>query len=325
MLRIFRISLILLLSTLLQACGTDSSSGDHGASGFGGEPTPGIRITTSDGSSPDGAGFSLRLTDAAIEGLAKVVVRFIAVEMKRKGDGWTRYDLPASRPVDLLALQGLITADLLLHMPIEPGEYKQVRFLVDETPMANYVELKTGGIQNLEVPDGSTKGLKIKQKFTIPVNKLVNFTVDFDLRKGVKYKKGPGVYRLKNKMRLVIDSNTSVIRGIVAPALLLDPSCSDMDVDTHNAVYVYSGLNAVTDDINDLSTTNNEPITTTPIKYDSASGLYTYEAAFLPQDDYTVAFTCNADLDDNEADDVLPFFHVQNTSVLVSDTTFLKP
>jgi len=210
-------------------------------------------------------------------------------------------------------------------MAIEPDEYKQIRFIVDNTPMANHVELKGGGMVNLNIPGGSTTGLKIKKKFTIPDNRLVNLTVDFDLRKSVKYKKATATYKLKSKMRLLVDDHVGFVRGSVDPALLLDPGCSDMDADTHNAVYVYSGHNAATDDINELSTTNNEPLTTTTIKYDSASGLYLYEAAFLPQDDYTIAFTCNADAEDLEADDNLPFFHTRNANVLVTDTTFLKP
>jgi len=326
MLRIIKKLLAVSLCVYIAACGTDSSSGDHSEKGaFGGKPTPGVTVTTSDGSSSDSAGFSLRLTDAPIDGLAKVVVAFTAIEMKRKKDGWTRYTLKTPQSIDLLALHGLTTADLLLHMAIEPAEYKQIRFIVDDTPMANHVELKTGGIVNLDIPDGSTTGIKIKKKFTIPEDRLVNLTVDFDLRRSIKSPGMSGNYKFKAKTRLVVDDHVGFIRGTVNPALLLDPSCSDMDADTHNAVYVYSGHDAPTDDINEFSTTNNEPLTTTPIKYDSTSGKYQYEAAFLPQDDYTIAFTCNADVEDLEADDDLPFFYSQNVEVLVTDTTFLKP
>ncbi len=317
--------LAITLCVYLAACGTDSSSGKHSDNGYGGKPTPGVTVTTSNGSTSNRAGFSLRLTDAPIDSLARVVLQFTAVEMKRKKGGWTKYTLPTPQAIDLLALHGLTTADLLVNMAIEPDEYKQIRFIVDGTPMANYVELKTGGTVELDVPNGTTTGIKIKKKFTIPDDRLVNLTVDFDLRKSIKKPGASGKYKLKAKMRLLVDDHVGFIRGSVNPTLLLDPACSDMDADTHNAIYVYAGHNAATDDINELSTTNNEPVTTTTIKYDIASGLYIYEAAFLPQDDYTIAFTCNADVEDLEADDNLPFFHVQNTNVLVTDTTFLKP
>lgn len=326
MLRIKNIVLTVALCSLVAACGTDSSSGNHREGiGYGGKPTPGVTVSSQGNSSSNRAGFSLRLTDAPVDDLAKVVVQFTAVEMKRKNGGWTLYTLPAPQPIDLLALHGLTTADLLLHMAIGPGVYKQIRFIVDNTPMANYVELKTGGVFNLDIPNGSTTGIKVKKKFTIPNDRLVSMTVDFDLRKSVKYKKNLGIYRLKAKTRLLVDDDVGVLRGTVNPALLVAPGCSDLDADTHNAVYVYNGHNAVTDDIDETSTSNNEPVTTTTLRYDGPTGLYIYEAAFLPQDDYTIAFTCSADVEDLEADDNLPFFHTQNATVLVSDTTFLKP
>ena len=167
--------------------------------------------------------------------------------------------------------------------------------------------------------------IKVRQKFTIPNDRLVSMTVDFDLRKSVKFKKNTGTYQFKAKTRLLIDNHVGIVRGTVDPALLVAPGCSDLDPDTHNAVYVYNGHDAVTDDIDETSTTNNEPLTTTTLNYDGATGFYIFEAAFLPQDDYTLAFTCNAAMDDLEADDNLPFFHTQNVSVMVTDTTFLKP
>ncbi len=312
----------LTLAALLGACGTDTGSGDRSGDSAN-LATRGVTITTSTGVLPEDSRFSLRLTDAPIDNLSQVFVRFTAVELKPVKGGWIRYTFDTPQDIDLLALQGTNTADLLLQMPIEPGDYKQVRFLVDETPMANWVQHQSGGTHNLEVPDGSTKGLKVNQNFTIPDDRLVNFTVDFDLRKAVKYKKGPGVYRLKSKMRLVVDDNVGLIRGTVGSSWLLGAGCSDADVDTHNAVYVFAGHGVTPDDLDESSSTDVEPITTTPISYDTATGLYIYEAAFLPQGDYTIAFTCNSDLDDPDTDDVLPFFYTQDVRVLVTDTTFL--
>lgn len=318
----------------LIACGTDSSSGNHGASDGGSVQTQGVTITTSDGSKSDGANFSLRVTDAPIDGLSKVVVQFTAVEMKLESNAWIKYTLPDPQPIDLLSLHGVNTADLLVNLPIKPGYYKQIRFLVDPTAMANYVELIGGGMVALDVPNGATNGIKHQQKFSIPSNRLANLTVDFDLRKSVKFKKKTGTYELKPKLRLVVDAAVGMIRGTVNPALLLAPSCSDLDVDTHNAVYVYSGHDVAPGDIDDDS--NAEPVATAAIKYDPTAAQYVFEAAFLPAGNYTIAFTCNAnaesvddddDDDDNDPNDLanLDFFSVQNVTILVTDTTFLHP
>jgi hypothetical protein len=141
----------------------------------------------------------------------------------------------------------------------------------------------------------------------------------------VKRNRTTGLYRLKPKMRFAIDTEVGHIRSAIAPLLLIDPSCSDTNVDTHNAAYIFNGHNVTPDDINELSLLNVEPVTTTTINYDPVSGLYKYEAAFLPAGDYTVAFTCNSDLEDLEADDDLKFFQTTEVTVLVTDTLFLKP
>jgi len=334
MLRAIKLFLTLTLCAYLLGCGTDTSSGDHVNAGDG--STPGVSISSSGGSGSAGSSFSMRLTDAPIDGLENVVVQFIAVEMKRQSGAWTKYTLSAPQAIDLLALQGLTTADLLVNMPIEAGDYKQVRFIIDDAPMANRVKIKGGAWKDLEIPNGSTTGLKIAQQFTIPDDRQVNLTVDFDLRKSVKHKKKTGKYKLKAKMKLVVDSDVGFIRGSVHPALLMTPSCSDTDVDTHNAAYVYSGHNVTPGDIDEASPANNEPVTTTFIQYDQDLDLYIFEAAFLAPGDYTIAVTCNADrevIDENDNgddgdpddDDALQFFGVQNVSILITDTTFLKP
>jgi len=334
MLRTIKLFLTLALCTYLLGCGTDTSSGDRADGGDG--STPGVTISSSGGSGSARSSFSMRVTDAPIDGLENVVVQFTAVEMKRQSGGWTKYTLPSPQPIDLLALQGLSTADLLVNMPIEAGDYKQVRFILDDSPMANRVKVKGGAWKDLEVPNASTTGLKIKQDFTIPDDRQINFTVDFDLRKSVKYKSKSGKYKLKAKMKLVIDSDVGFIRGSVHPSLLMAKSCSDGDVDTHNAAYVYSGHNVAPGDIDEASPSNNEPVTTTMIQYDNTTGLYIFEAAFLAAGDYTIALTCNADrevIDENDNgddgdpndDDALQFFGVQNVTILVTDTTFLKP
>lgn len=320
----------------LTGCGTDSGSGNHGDS-LGGAPTEGVSVSTSGGSISGRSTFSLRLTDAPVDGLAKVIVSFTAVRLKRQDGKWFLYTLPAPKTIDLLALHGTTTAELLKNMPIEPGDYTQIRFLVDAAPMANKVELLAGGEEPLSIRNPTRRGLKFVQDFTIPVDRQVGFTVDFDLRQAVKRNKNTGVYKLKSKGRVVVDSNVGVIRGTVPAALLLSPICSDMDPDTHNAVYVFDGHNVIPDDIGEDADDGINPVTTTPINYDSALGAYVFEAAFLPGGDYTIALTCSADAEtigddeddgddnDDDDDDDLKFFAVQNVSVVVTDMTFLKP
>jgi hypothetical protein len=123
-------------------------------------------------------------------------------------------------------------------------------------------------------------------------------------------------------VRLVKGDNFGHSRGIVDPALLTAPSCSDALVDTFNSVYVYNGHNVTPDDINQKSNKNVDPLTTTRIGYDAVTSSYMYEAAFLPAGDYTLAFTCNSDLDDLDRNDNLKFFNIQNVTIKLNNTKF---
>ena len=105
-----------MLCALLLACGTSSSSGDKGStlddSGAQTEVT-----TTQSGSLSNDSRISLRLTDAPIDNLAKAVVQFTAVELKPQSGGWVKFTLKTPKSIDLLQLQGVKTADLLVNVP----------------------------------------------------------------------------------------------------------------------------------------------------------------------------------------------------------------
>jgi hypothetical protein len=309
--RLFHLITTLLLCGYLAACGTDTGSSGSGiGSGSGGSL------------SGDRPGLTLRLTDAPFDDAVRVSVKFVEVRLKKKGSNeWVSIDL-SSKPqsIDLLALQGTKTAELLREVKVPGVDYDELRMIVDTTTMANTIELSGGGIVELKIPSGGSSGLKIKGDFTVSDNLPTSLVVDVDLRQSIR-KNGPN-YMMHPVLRMVKGNNFGHSRGIVDPALLTAASCSDPLVDTFNAVYVYSGHNVTPDDINQKSNQNIDPLTTTRIDYDPATSSYMYEAAFLPAGDYTLAFTCNSDLDDLDKNDNLKFFNIQNVTVKLNNTKF---
>ncbi len=123
-------------------------------------------------------------------------------------------------------------------------------------------------------------------------------------------------------MRLIPVNGVGNISGTVDSLLLTDPSCSDPLVDTFNSVYLFDGFDVTPDDINQLNP-NVEPVATADINYDATSGSYMYNLAFLPAGDYTIAATCNANMDLLESDNNLHFFDIKNVTVLANNTIFL--
>ena len=323
--RILQPGLTSLLCALLLACGTGSSSGDKGSTLDDSVAQTEV-TTTQSGSLSSDSSFSLRLTDAPIDNLAKAVVQFTAVELKPQSGGWVKFTLKTPKSIDLLLLQGGKTADLLVNVPAPAADYKEIRLITGSGGMVNWVEEKIGGATKpLQIPGGSGSGLMLKQDFTIPSTHAASFIIDFDLRQSIRSPGNSGNYQFKEVMRLVTVSGVGGFRGEVDGMKLANPppTCSDAMVDTFNAAYVFSGHNVVPSDINQLAP-DVEPVTTASINYESASGKYVYETAFLPAGDYTVAITCNADLDILDANNDLQFFGIRNVTVIENDLVFLK-
>jgi hypothetical protein len=87
---------------------------------------------------------------------------------------------------------------------------------------------------------------------------------------------------------------------------------------------VFEGHNAKIVDIDLSKNKPVGPLSTTVIKYDNASQSYMYEAAFLPSGDYTLAYTCNSNLEDlDSGKDDLRFFGIRNATVVLSNIAFL--
>jgi len=312
------------LCALLLACGTGSSSGEKGSTLDDSDVKTNVTTTQSGGLSNDSS-ISLRLTDAPIDNLVRAVLQFTGVELKLQSGGWVKFTLAAPKSIDLLQQQNGNTADLLINVPAPAADYKEIRLFTGSGAMVNFVEETGGGIEPLQIPGGSGAGLMLKQDFMITSSHAASFIIDFDLRQSIRSPGNSGNYQFHEVMRLISVSGVGGFRGEVDPMQLDNnpPSdCSDNMIDTFNAAYVFSGHGVTPSGINQL-TPGIEPVTTTSVNLDIASGKYLYEVAFLPAGNYTVAVTCNANLEDLEADDDLKFFDIQNVTVVENNIVFL--
>jgi len=315
--RVLHLIATLLLGSALAACGTDSSSGSSGSSAgdVALTSTKGVTVTSS-GSTGSKSGFSLQLTDAPIDDATAVVMHFVAVQLSETDGNWTTYTFDTPQFVDLLKLQGTATVDLLANMDSPAGNYNEIRLFVSASPMTNYITI-AGTSYELQMPSGSSSGLKITGNFTIFTTRSASLVIDFDLRQSITTAGKSGKYKFTPILRMANNENVGHIIGTVDPAKLTT-GCSDGLVDTFNAAYVYMGK-VVPGDFG----SGTEPFSSTRIAYDNASMSYTYEAAFLPAGDYTIAFTCNTNLDDLGKNDNLVFFDYKNVTVAVNNVLFL--
>ncbi|MDH5734654.1 MAG: DUF4382 domain-containing protein, partial [Gammaproteobacteria bacterium] len=133
---------------------------------------------------------------------------------------------------------------------------------------------------------------------------------DFDLRKSVLMPNmHSDAYKLKPTLRMVQNDHVGHISGNVGPATLSDTACIGSDY----AVYVFAGDNVTPDDVDGVEP---DPITTALLSNSNA-----YAVGFLDAGIYTLSFTCEANNDNNETNDVINFIGTTSVTVIAGATT----
>lgn len=222
------------------------------------------------------------------------------------------FTFPTPQQIDLMQQQGGNSASLLNGVSLPTGNYAWIRLMVAST--GNTITLSDGSVHTLTIPSGAETGLKLVRGFTVAAGGVVNFTIDFDLRRSVFLANGQ--YFLKPVLRITDNVDVGRISGTVANTFTIggtaisDPSCMP-------AAYIYAGSNVTPVDINPTSAV--QPVATATVKLDDGSGNYRFSAGFLAPGPYTVALVCAAG--DNPATvDNLTFSTPENVTV-VSDSS----
>ena len=242
---------------------------------------------------------NLGLTDASVDDAKAVVVEFTGVQLQSAGGDRIDHDYldevtgdPAPRHIDLLALTGGTTELLLDGVTLNAGRYNWIRLKVnaERGVIDSYIDLLDDTRHSLYIPSGAETGLKLNRGFEVPEGGTASFTIDFDLRRSVHYPSGlDGDRILRPTLRLVDDNTAGALTGTVASGVITaDPDCDG--VKYVGAVYVFDSDDAV----DDLDGTG-DPVTSAKVAND---GTYSYTVAFLPEGEYSIAFTCDADIDD---------------------------
>ena len=289
-------------AALLTACGSGSGSGSNNAPGT----------------------LNLSITDAPVDGAAHLWVEITGIELKPENGAALQIDYFAGdeKKIDLLNLQGSLSEPLISNASIASGTYSGVRLKVnaESNTLDSYIVLNDGSEISLRVPSGSQNGLQLNSPFTISAGGVSNLTIDFDLRKSVTNPVGQPDYLLKPSLKLVDNSQIGQINGTVDPMLFNQVHCgndANSATGVGSAIYLYSGSGAVTGD----SGGTNEPLTSALIALNPASGNLEYEIGFVEAGNYTIAFTCDASVDDPETADTITIELAADIAVQVGQTT----
>ena len=280
------------------------------------------------GGSGGGTGtLNVGVTDAPIDGAYEVVVTFSGVELKPVNGSPFSLNLDIQKRINLLNLQGGDFEFLAENASVPAGEYEWARLKVitNKETTDSYITFTATGPDAkypLYVPGSNndkSAALKFIDGFTVPEEGEVNLTVDFDLKKSIVEPKNPdNTYFLKPVLHVVQNADAGHIVGTVpASTYSNDPTCV-------GAVYLYAG-NGV--EPFDYYGDSQVPVTSAPVKHvfnDTTQEYeYRYGFGFINAGDYTVSFTCDANLDNVEQNDMtnMNFIGTANVTVTAGQTT----
>jgi len=244
-----------------------------------------------------------------------VVVVFTGVELTGNSGNPVTITFAEPKSIDLMTQSGTASA-VLFDQPIPSGSYGQIRLMVVADGSANnsYIDFADGSRFGLQVPSGSETGFKLVSGFTVPSSGVVDYTIDFDLRKAITCPPGQSpACILKPVERLVDNTSVGNIQGKIASTL--PGGCTP-------GVYLYSGSVTKPEDMNSTAPagdTNQPLVSKVPIA--TSAPPYYYQFTFLPPGTYTVAFTCEAAQDKpDQADPSVLLIPVATTTVTAGQT-----
>jgi len=248
------------------------------------------------------------------DGATHVVVVFTGVELTGNSGSPVTITFAAPKSIDLMTQSGTASA-VLFDQPIPPGSYGQIRLMVvaDGNPSNSYMDFANGSRLGLRVPSGSETGFKLVSGFTVPSSGVVDYTIDFDLRKAITCPPGQApACILKPAERLVDNTSVGNIQGQITSTL--PPGCTP-------GVYLYSaGMTKPADMNSNVTGDPNQPLASKVPVANSAPPYY-YQFTFLPPGMYTVAFTCEAALDvPDQTDPSVVVTPVATTAVTAGQT-----
>lgn len=246
----------------------------------------------------------IALTDAPIDDVSEVTVEFTGVALKPQDGDEIEIIFDSPKSIDLLTLTNGATAELLPDTVVPAGRYNWIRLAVNaefDNVFDSYAILPTGQVE-LRVPSGSQSGLKLVSGITVTQDQSTNLVIDWDLRKALSDPGGQPGLHLRPALRVTDMAAYGSLNGSVDLALLddADNCTNDLAAGTGSVVYIYNGN---VDSPGDIGDATYDPMMTAAVTQNSA-GDYTYEVHFLSTGEYTAAFTCRANDDDPEVDEM---------------------
>jgi hypothetical protein len=263
-----------------------------------------------DGSDAPGTGaLTVGLTDAPVDGASEVVVVFSGIELHHADGRNIDIDFSSAKSIDLLKFQNGATSVLTQDYAVPAGEYQWMRLKVlaaKNSQGESYIKMLSGAQYPLWIPSGSESGLKLVRPFTVAQGSTTRLVIDFDLRKSITAPPGQDpnyimrpTLRLLDQLQVGTITATVDLAALAAAQLGAGSPVSGCDA----GLYLFAGGAATPDDQDGSATDGPDPVIYKPVPYDGAQTVVALSIPFVEVGSYTVAATCDFDVDAADTND----------------------
>jgi len=258
------------------------------------------------------------VTDAPVDYAEAVVIHFTEATLHGpNGNNTIEVFNPVTgdpgRSIDLLQLQGGMWTGLFDDV-VAAGHYSWIRLTLDLSQ--SYIQIN-GQQYALRCTSCENNGYRLNRSFNVEADGTMALMLDFDLRKSITDPSSGADYILRPTVRVVETAASGEITGEIDPNLIANlggfSGCS---------VYAFDGNDAQLDDIYipvnmPIPAEQNNPVSSAKVLFEN--NIYHYMLSFLPAGNYTLALTCDADMDSAATDDILTFSDPINVSVVAGE------
>lgn len=252
------------------------------------------------------------VTDApADRSIAQVNASLIGVEFLKDDGGTETLEFNDGEPVNLLDYLDGNAIRLFTDEELPEGTYTGVRLLFEEDPADDPTVVDADGdsfVLTIEAGEYADLNFSIEDDESSDDS----FTLTLDLRQSLIFDDDNDEYTLRPYLRSIAEGESGAITGYV------DISCpTGTSLTDGGAVYLFSGEDVEPDD---RDASGVEPFATTDV-YSTTDGRQAYALRFLPEGNYTIAVTCEGDLENPDTDDGDMDFEVTQNVEVEEDST----
>ncbi len=234
--------------------------------------------------------FSVELSTANLEEARALEIEITGVELLDEQDQVVRIDLDEPRRVDLLDYQGDARLQLLSDEEIPARSYRGIRVVFDDEDAE--LTREDGGSVPVQL-NGSPRFAPLTLSLSDDDSETAQTVLD--LRFSLADRSlSSDLFLFRPELRAGLDGDLGSLVGTVDEDFVDSGACAG--IDDGYAMYLFEGEERVPVDF--LSGGSGNPLASASVTRTLGESDYRYSFQGLPEGRYTLAFTCQADLDD---------------------------